>query len=70
VLRTRNVKRLRLRLRRELLSGAPALRVRLDGREVFSGPLEEDCALLLRSWGETGDPFLAHAWEHTFDPSR
>jgi dienelactone hydrolase len=70
VLRTRHVKRLRLRLRRELLSGAPALRVRLDGREVFAGPLEEDCGLLLRSWRETGDPFLAHAWERTFGAAR
>lgn len=66
-LRTRSVKRLRLRLRRELLPGVPAFQVRLNGREVFSGPLEEDCGLLLRSWRETGDPFLAHAWERTFD---
>lgn len=70
VLRTRNVKRLRLRLRRELLPGALTFRVRLDGREVFSGPLEEDCGLLLRSWRDTGDPFLAHAWERTFDAAR
>ncbi|MFI5006419.1 MAG: dienelactone hydrolase family protein [Solirubrobacterales bacterium] len=66
-LRTRNVKRLRLRLRRELLPGVSVFQVRLNGREVFSGPLEEDCGLLLRSWRETGDPFLAHAWERTFD---
>jgi dienelactone hydrolase len=65
-LRTRNVKRLRLRLRRELLSDPRDLRVRVNGREAFAGPLEEDCGLLLRSWRETGDPFLAHTWERTF----
>jgi hypothetical protein len=60
-LTTRRVKSLRLLLRRELLSGGGPLRVTVDGREAFSGPLAEDCALLARSWAATADPFLAHA---------
>ena len=60
--RTRRVTRLRLLLRRELLPEEGPLRVVVDGREVFSGPLPEDCRTLLTSWRETGDPFLAHSF--------
>jgi hypothetical protein len=45
-LTTRHVKVLRLLLRRELLPGEGPVRVVIDRREVFSGPLVEDCALL------------------------
>jgi hypothetical protein len=43
------------------------LRVLLNGKEVFAGPLSEDCELLQRSWQTTADPFLAHSAEWTFD---
>jgi acetyl esterase/lipase len=68
-LRTRRVRRLRLLLRGELVPPGP-LRVLLDGAEAYSGPLEEDCGLLARSWRETGDPFLAHGWERELSPAR
>jgi hypothetical protein len=62
-LRTRNVKRLRLLLRRDLVDLSAPVRVTIDGREAFAGPVAEDPALLLRSWHETGDPQLAHSAE-------
>ena len=66
-LRTRNVKRLRLLLRRELVDLPAPVRVTVDGREAFLEPVAEDPALLLRSWRETGDPQLAHSAEITLD---
>jgi pimeloyl-ACP methyl ester carboxylesterase len=66
-LTTRHVKVLRLLLRRELLPGEGPVRVVIDRREVFSGPLVEDCALLAKSWAVTADPFLAHSVELAFD---
>jgi hypothetical protein len=63
VLRTRNVKRLRLLLCRDLVDLAQGVRVTVDGREAFAGPVAEDPALLLRSWRDTGDPLLAHSAE-------
>jgi dienelactone hydrolase len=61
-LETRHVRRLRLLLRRELLPPGP-LRVTLGGRVVVDGAVKEDCGRLARTWAESGDPFLAHAWE-------
>jgi len=66
-LRTRNVRRLRLRLRRELLDLSAPVRVVVDGKEAFRGAVAEDPALLLRSWRETGDPQLAHSAEIALD---
>jgi pimeloyl-ACP methyl ester carboxylesterase len=62
-LRTKNVKRLRLLLRRDLVDLKAPVRVTIGGREAFAGPVVEDPSLLLRSWRETGDPQLAHAAE-------
>jgi acetyl esterase/lipase len=62
-LRTRNVRRLRLLLCRDLLDLSQPVRVTLDGREAFAGPVVEDPGLLLRSWRDTGDPQLAHSVE-------
>jgi hypothetical protein len=62
-LRTKNVKRLRVLLRRDLVDLEAPVRVTIDGREAFAGPVAEDPALLLRSWRETGDPQLAHSAE-------
>jgi len=66
-LRTRNVKRLRLLLRPDLLDLASPVRITANGRESFAGKVAEDPALLLRSWRETGDPQLAHSAELTLD---
>jgi dienelactone hydrolase len=66
-LRTRNVRRLRLLLRREILDLSAPVRVVVDGKEAFRGAVAEDPALLLRSWRETGDPQLAHSAEITLD---
>ncbi len=66
-LRLKNVKRLRLLLRRELLDLSAPVRVTIDGREAFAGPVAEAPALLLRSWRETGDPQLAHSAEIVLD---
>jgi dienelactone hydrolase len=65
--RTKRVRRLRLLLRREIVAGPKPVRVVWNGREVFTGPLGEDCALLARSWGEAADPFLAYSAELAFD---
>lgn len=62
-LRTRNVRRLRLLLRRDLVDLSAPVRVTVDGREAFAGRVAEDPALLLRSWRETGDPQRAHSAE-------
>ena len=64
-LRTKNVKRLRLLLSRDLVDLSQLVRVTLDGREAFAGRVAEDPALLLRSWRDTGDPQLAHSAEIT-----
>jgi pimeloyl-ACP methyl ester carboxylesterase len=66
-LRTRSVKRLRLLLRRELLDLSAPVRVTLNGKEAFAGPVAETPDLLLRSWRQTGDPQLAHSAEITLD---
>jgi pimeloyl-ACP methyl ester carboxylesterase len=66
-LRTRNVRRLRLLLRRDLVDLGAPVRVTVDGKEAFAGRVAEDPALLLRSWRETGDPQLAHSAEITLD---
>jgi hypothetical protein len=67
VLRTRNVKRLRLLLRRELVDLSAPVRVTVDGREAFAGLVAETPDILLRSWRQTGDPQLAHSAEITLD---
>ncbi len=69
-LKTRNVIRLRLLLRRELFPRSGPVRVLLNGKEVFAGVLPEDCELLQRSWKETADPFRAHSAELTFTVPR
>jgi len=66
-LRTKNVRRLRLLLRRELVDLSAPVRVTIDGKQAFQGPVAEDPALLLRSWRESGDPQLAHSAEITLD---
>ena len=59
----RRVKRLRLRLRKELLDGPGPLKVTVNGQTAFEGAVTEDCRLLLESWRALGDPYLAHSME-------
>ena len=66
-LRTRNVRKLRLRLTRQLLDLSLPVRVTINGREAYAGPVQEDPALFLRSWREAGDPQLAYAAELVLD---
>jgi pimeloyl-ACP methyl ester carboxylesterase len=62
--KSRRVCRLRLLLQPDLLPrGARELRVLVDGREAWRGPVRHDCALLERTARETGDPFRAHSLE-------
>ena len=67
-LRTRNVKRLRLLLRREIARSLGP-RARHRGRQggLRRARWPRTPALLLRSWRETGDPQLAHSAEITLD---
>lgn len=64
---TRRVKRLRLLLRREIVPGPGPIRVELNGKPAFSGPLAEDPDLLESSARETADPYLAHSMAITLD---
>lgn len=62
-LKSKNITRLRLLLRRELVSGD--FKVLWNGKEVYSGTAGADCALFQRSAAETGDPDLAYSFELT-----
>jgi predicted esterase len=69
-LRTRNVLRLRLLLRRELILPDKPVLIRLDGRDVATGLARTDCALLQRSWREGRDAFRAWSAEIVLTPGR
>ena len=66
-LRTRNVRRLRLVLRPELLDLAQPVRVTIDGKTAHDGPVSPDPAVFLRTWRESRDPELAAAAELVLD---
>ncbi|MEW6363213.1 MAG: HEAT repeat domain-containing protein [Acidobacteriota bacterium] len=69
-LSTKGVRRLQLLLRRELLPKPGPLRVQWNGKELFAGPLVEDCELLQRSWKDEADPFLAYSMELSLQAPR
>ena len=60
---TRNVRRLRLLLRRELVTGADPVRVVWNGKDVFSGAFAPDDALLARTGRSAADPRLGWSME-------
>lgn len=62
-LKSKNIKRVRLLLRRELLSGD--FKVVWNGKEVYAGSVGSDCSLLQRTASEAGDPELAYSFEVT-----
>jgi pimeloyl-ACP methyl ester carboxylesterase len=67
---TRNVRRLRLLLRPELLPRKGFLNIRLNGREVFRGEVIEDCRLFARSVAERSDPVIAYSAAIDLDVTR
>jgi pimeloyl-ACP methyl ester carboxylesterase len=67
---TRNVRRLRLLLRPELLPWSGPLVVRLNGREVFRSLLAEDCELFARSLVERSDSGIAYSAAIDLDVTR
>jgi dienelactone hydrolase len=70
-LRTQNIRRLRLLLRRELLPSPEApLRVVWNDRPVFEAPFTEDCALFARTAAASADPRRAWSIEVTLDRPR
>jgi hypothetical protein len=60
-LATRNVRRLRLLLRRDMLPADGPLVVRLNGAEAFRGVVREDCSMFARTLAELADPGLAYS---------
>lgn len=62
-LETRNVRRLRILLRRETIPGTGPVRVTWNGKDVFSGAFAEDAELLARTGRQMADPFLGWSME-------
>jgi len=58
-IKTRNVKKLRILLRPELLADSGPIRVRLNSKELQPIELRRDCQLFRRSAQDYTDPFLA-----------
>jgi hypothetical protein len=67
---TRHVSKLRLLLRPDLFEHPGDVRVVLNGKTAFAGPLVADCAVYARSWAASHDPYLAYSTEITLDVPR
>jgi dienelactone hydrolase len=67
---TQHVRKLRLLLRPDLFTRAGDVKVVLNGKTVFSGPVPYDCAVYARSWAASHDPYLAYSAELTLDVTR
>jgi poly(3-hydroxybutyrate) depolymerase len=65
-----HVRRLRLLLRPDLFVHEGAVKVVLNGKTVFEGPLPTDCAMYAHTLAELGDPYLAYSTEMTFEVPR
>jgi poly(3-hydroxybutyrate) depolymerase len=65
-----HVRRLRLLLRPDLFAREGAVKVVLNGKTVFEGPLQTDCDLYARTLAERGDPYLAYSAAMTFEVPR
>jgi pimeloyl-ACP methyl ester carboxylesterase len=63
----KNVKKLKLLLRPELISGAGPIRVRVNGKEQPAIELRRDCKLFQSSAKEYEDPFLGYTDEVVVD---
>ena len=62
-LKTKNVRKLRLLLRPELLSGSGPVRVRVNGKEQTPQELKPDCGLFAESSKTYADPLLGYTDE-------
>jgi dienelactone hydrolase len=62
-----HVRRVRLLLRPDLFAQPGNVKIVLNGKTMFEGPLPTDCALYARTLADTGDPYLAYSAELTFD---
>jgi dienelactone hydrolase len=65
-----HVAKLRLLLRTDLFRQTGKIKVVLNGKTVFEGPLGSDCALYARTLADTGDPWLAYSSAMTFEVSK
>ena len=63
----KNVKRLKLLLRPELISGPGPLRIRVNGKEQPAIELKRDCRLFQSSAKDYADPFLGYTDEVVVD---
>ena len=68
-IKTHNVRKLRVLLRPELLSANAPFRLRVNGKERFSGELKKDCQLFQQSAQDLADPWLAYTQQITVDLS-
>ncbi|MFZ1136111.1 MAG: PHB depolymerase family esterase [Candidatus Korobacteraceae bacterium] len=66
-IKARNVKKLGLLLRPELITDAGPVHIRLNGKEQPAVELKHDCQLLVRSRESYADPFLAYTDEIVLD---
>ncbi len=69
-LKTKNVHKLRLLLRPELLSGSGPVRVRVDGKEQATQELKPDCGLYEESTKTYADPLLGYTDEIVVNVSK
>jgi hypothetical protein len=61
-----HVRRLRLLLQPNLFAHEGPVKVVLNGKTVFEGPLPTDCNLYAHTLAERGDPYLAYSSAMTF----
>ena len=66
-IKARNVKKLRLLLRAELIPDAGPVHIRLNGKNQPAVELKRDCQLFVRSGQTYADPFLAYTDEIGLD---
>lgn len=69
-IKTKNVRKLRVLLRPELLSGTGPIRILVNGTERFNGAMQKDCGLFERSTQAWADPVLAYTQEITVESEK
>jgi hypothetical protein len=66
-IKTRNVRKIKVLLRPELLPSQGPIRVRVNGKERFSGEIQKDCALFEQSSLKWADSMLGYTQEITVE---
>ncbi len=69
-IKTKNVRKLRLLLRKELFDTSGAIRVRVNGREQAPRGMTNSCAMFVQSAEAYADPFLAYTDEWVIDVAK